>query len=147
MAKLLLLTCLASTLFMTGVIWFVQVVHYPLFERVSVEAFRRYHADHTRSTTYVVLVPMVLELASSAGLILNRPRGTAAWLAWLGFGLAIVSWGVTFFCSVPAHNRLATGFDRSVHQTLVGTNGLRVLSWTAHSIVVLVMTGRAIGSL
>lgn len=33
-AKWLLLLNLASALFMTGLIWFVQVVHYPLFERI-----------------------------------------------------------------------------------------------------------------
>ena len=32
---LLLLLHAAATLFMTGLIWFVQVVHYPLFARVG----------------------------------------------------------------------------------------------------------------
>ncbi len=33
--KYLVLTHLAATLFMVGVIWFEQVVHYPLFEKVG----------------------------------------------------------------------------------------------------------------
>jgi hypothetical protein len=144
MTKLALLTCLVSSLFMTGVIWFVHVVHYPLFDRINVEGFRRYHADHSRTTTYVVLVPMVLELLTSFALVIHRPSGSGAWLAWLGLGLALISWGVTFFCSVPAHNRLAMGFDPSAHRLLVGTNVLRVLSWSAHSVVLLVMTALAL---
>jgi hypothetical protein len=36
-----LLTCVASTLFMTGLSWFVQVVHYPLFAAVGPDAFAR----------------------------------------------------------------------------------------------------------
>ena len=39
--KLTLTACLASTLFMTGVIVFVQVVHYPLFGLVEPRAFAR----------------------------------------------------------------------------------------------------------
>ena len=57
MTKLVFLTCLASTLFMTGLIWFVQVVHYPLFDRVDPDSFRRYHADHTIATGFVVILP------------------------------------------------------------------------------------------
>ena len=36
---LILLGHLAATLFMVGVIWFVQVVHYPLFAKVGATAF------------------------------------------------------------------------------------------------------------
>ena len=142
MTKLALLTCLTSALSMTGVIWFVHVVHYPLFERVEVEAFRRYHADHTRTTAYVVVLPMVLELLTSVSLVVRRPSGTGPLLAGLGLGLAVVSWATTFFCSVPAHNRLATGFDAGAHRWLVSTNSIRVLSWTSHSAVLLIMTAR-----
>ena len=54
--KFALLACLASTLFMTGLIWFVQVVHYPLFSEVEPGDFLRYHAAHPRRTTRVVLL-------------------------------------------------------------------------------------------
>ena len=146
MTKLALLTCLASTLFMTGVIWFVHVVHYPLFERVDLDAFRRYHADHTRTTTLVVLVPMVAELAASFLLVGQRPVGTDPWLAWLGLALAVTTWGMTFFFSVPAHNRLAAGFDVDAHRALLATNRIRVLAWTGHSAVLLWMTSRSLRS-
>ncbi len=35
MFALLVLGNLAPTLMMTGLIWFVQIVHYPLFDRVG----------------------------------------------------------------------------------------------------------------
>ena len=56
----LLLACLASTLFMTGLIWFVQVVHYPLFDRVGAARFVPYHAAHSRRTSWVVAAPMAI---------------------------------------------------------------------------------------
>ena len=142
--KLPMLACLASTLFMTGVIWFVHVVHYPLFDRVGADGFRAYHAAHTRTTGYVVIVPMIVELASAAWLVASRPEGTGSGLAGLGLGLAIMAWGVTFASSVPSHGRLALGFDPEAHRSLVRMNALRVVAWTGHSLVCLAMTARAI---
>ena len=52
--RFLLLTHLASTLFMTGVIWFVQCVHYPLFASVGEEGFRNYEERNSALTTWVV---------------------------------------------------------------------------------------------
>jgi hypothetical protein len=58
--KYVLLAHLAATLFMIGVIWFVQVVHYPLFSRVGPEKFSLYSEAHSRLTTYVVGPPMLV---------------------------------------------------------------------------------------
>ncbi len=59
--KYVLLAHLAATLFMAGVIWFVQVVHYPLFSRIGSEKFSLYSNAHSRLTTCVVGPPMLVE--------------------------------------------------------------------------------------
>ena len=59
--KYVLLAHVAATLFMVGVIWFVQVVHHPLFSRVGPEKFSLYSEAHSRLTTYVVGPPMLVE--------------------------------------------------------------------------------------
>jgi hypothetical protein len=58
--KLVLLAHLAVTLFMLGVIWFVQVVHYPLFAKVGQEGFTLYSKAHSHLTGYVVGPPMLV---------------------------------------------------------------------------------------
>ncbi len=143
-SKLPFLACLASTLFMTGLIWFVHIVHYPLFARVGGESFRSYHDAHSRTTTYVVVVPMVVELITGAWLVARRPDGVAPWLVWLGLAAAVVSWASTFLLSIPSHGRLASGFDAEVHRALVRTNAVRLASWTTHAAVLLAMTARMI---
>ena len=40
-----------STLFMTGLIWFVQIVHYPLMGMVPKSEFQKYALAHQRRTT------------------------------------------------------------------------------------------------
>ena len=84
--SLLLLLNAAATLFMTGLIWFVQVVHYPLFGSVGDGGFDRYAALHARRTTWVVGPPMLLELVTSFGLVFRLPAGTYSIQAWSGSG-------------------------------------------------------------
>lgn len=42
MTDLLLPVHLAATFYMVGVIWFVQIVHYPLLEKVGTDRFSTY---------------------------------------------------------------------------------------------------------
>jgi hypothetical protein len=44
--KYILFVHLAATLFMVGVIWLMQVVHYPLFARIGQEGFALYSRAH-----------------------------------------------------------------------------------------------------
>ena len=131
--RLLLLLNFAAAAYLTGLIWTVQVVHYPSFGLVPKEAWPVFHAAHTRRMGYVVLAPMVLEL------------GLASWLAWAGrsalpgsagwwsLALVLLVWAVTFFVSVPFHNRLEGGFDYVAIDGLTRTNWLRTLAWTARA--------------
>ena len=80
---------LIPTTFMAGVIWFVQVVHYPLFRAVGERAFRSYEERHTVLTTWVVLPPMVAELGLSLWLLLQAPADAAA-IAWVGSGAGMM---------------------------------------------------------
>lgn len=137
----LLLTNVAATLFMVGVIWVVQVVHYFLFDRVGAAGWAEYHAAHTRLMGGVVLLPMVVELATSGLLALRPPAalsgGAGLALLWAGAVFAVLTWAVTFFVSVPLHERLSHGFDAAACRALVSTNWWRTVLWTAHGLVVL----------
>ena len=66
MTVALLLAQTAATPFMTGVIWVVQVVHYPLFARVGVDGFREYEQSHQRRISLVVGIAMPVESTRNA---------------------------------------------------------------------------------
>ena len=59
-ARALLLQVLATS-FMTGLIWFVQVVHYPLMEGWPHDEFGRWEVAHRDRTGPVVIPPMLIE--------------------------------------------------------------------------------------
>ena len=63
--KYILLANLAATLFMVGLVWFVQVVHYSLFARVDREGFALYSGAHSCPTSYVVRPRMLIEASTT----------------------------------------------------------------------------------
>ena len=126
---------LATTLPLVGLIWVVQVVAYPLFARVPGADFPAYHQAHSRLITFVVAPLMLGELAFATLWLLQPFETVPAWVAWVGAGLAVSTWGVTMFISVPQHAKLARGFDARAHRALVTTNWIRTALWTARAAI------------
>lgn len=131
---LLLVHC-AATLFMTGLIWFVQVVHYPLFESVGRNGFAGYERAHQQRTGWVVGPTMLVELATAVTIAFTAGDT----LAWLGLTLLIGIWASTALLQIPAHRTLARAFDGGAHRRLVGTNWIRTIAWTFRSVIALAM--------
>ena len=118
---------------MTGLIWFVQVVHYPLHGEVGSATFVRYQELHVQWTGFVVMPPMLLELATCFYFALNGYENTPTWLWMVGLGLLGMIWASTGLLQVPAHNALMSNFTEVAHQKLVLTNWIRTIGWTARS--------------
>ncbi|MFN9720369.1 MAG: hypothetical protein ACK58L_16855 [Planctomycetota bacterium] len=129
------LACIFSTFAMTGLIWLIQRVSYPLMGHVPAEVFPAYEAFHCERITLVVLPLMTIELA------------TSIWLAWKpipGFEttlrsaavLTLLLWVSTFFMQVPLHQQLEQAFDTTAWQRLVASNWIRTALWTSRSILI-----------
>jgi hypothetical protein len=128
-----------ASLALTGLIWCIQVVHYPLFAAVGRDEFTRYEADHARLITLVVGPLMLVELAAALWLAAVRPAGVPAWMAWTGLALVAAIWLSTAAIQVPCHAKLAAGFDAEVHARLVSSNWIRTVAWTARGLLALAM--------
>ncbi|WP_439625069.1 DUF1772 domain-containing protein [Gemmata sp.] len=125
----------AATWLMCGVIWFVQLVHYPLFPAYDRAWFRAAMSAHQAATQRVVFPAMVLELGTALALLAWQPAGVPEWVPWLGAALVGV-WGfTTALVMVPLHERLAReGFDGALHQRLVRWNWVRTAAWSARGL-------------
>jgi hypothetical protein len=73
----------AATLYMTGLIWFVQIVHHPLMSSIQNEDFANYEQQHMSLTTWVVAPPMLIEVATAVLLFWFRPTGVSSTLGLL----------------------------------------------------------------
>lgn len=129
----------AATLMMTGLIWFVQVVHYPLFGQIGAAEFTSYEQLHCRRTSLVVMPLMLGELASAAWLSVSDLPSESIWIANTGLGLLAVIWLSTAALQVPCHRRLETGFDNATIHRLVTSNWVRTIAWTGRSVLALLL--------
>ncbi len=129
---------------MVGVIWFVQLVHYPLLATIGVDRAPAIAVEHQRRTAWVVGLPMATEGVTTLVLLLSRPDGVDVWLAWLGAVLLAVALASTVFLSVPLHEQMAQDPRESTGRRLVVTNWPRTFAWTARAVVAGVMLAQAI---
>ena len=147
LAKWTLLLHVAVTLAMVGLIWFVQIVHYPLLSKVGREHFRRYELDYQRLATWIVAPGMLTELLTAVFLLWFRPDGLSPMILWLGLGLLATIWLVTYTIQVPQHATLVLAYDEDVQRRLVRGNWVRTGAWSARGFLVLWMVAQVISNL
>jgi len=135
----ILLVQVASTLCMVGIIWFVQIVQYPLFAMVGAEQFPRYEQSHCGRITWVVGPLMLAELATASLLPWFVEPGFAVELAWLGVAVLTLIWIVTYAVQVPQHAQLLKRFDPALHRRLVLGNWIRTVGWSVRGLVALTL--------
>jgi len=136
---LVLLVQFAATWTMVGVIWFVQVVHYPLFARVDGPGSATYAVENQRRTSWVVGLPMAAEGITALWLVASPPDGLGRLLPIVGLALLAVVLGSTVLLQVPAHARLVDGHDPAIVRRLVAGNWIRTVGWTARGVLVAAM--------
>jgi hypothetical protein len=130
--KSLLLANAACCLVLVGLIWTIQVVHYPLFARVGAQEWSQYHAEHSARITLLVGPLMLAEVGLSLALVAAAPE-ERRWLAVVSGALVGVVWGATALLSVPLHGRLAGAPDLGLVAALVQTNWVRTVAWTGRA--------------
>ena len=124
------------TLFMVGLIWFVQVVHYPLFAYVGRDAFSLYSQLHQYWTTWVVIGPMLGEVLTLGMILYCRPERIASPYFGIATICLVVVWISTAAVQVPLHARLLASYDEAVIQKLVSTNWIRTVAWSLRGVVI-----------
>jgi len=130
---------LVSACIMVGVIWFVQLVHYPLLAVVPVESAKQVAEKHQKWTGIVVGPPMAVEGVSTLILWANTPAGVSWWLTWANGASLAVALLCTIFLSVPRHARMVEAPDARVGKELVLTNWPRTIAWTVCGFLAAVM--------
>ncbi|MBP7862891.1 hypothetical protein KA183_14495 [bacterium] len=143
MFNLLLILNAGCAWLMTGIIWFVQIVHYPLFASTGKDAFIPYVQAHRHLTSLVVAAPMVIEIVTALMLVFLAKKDES-FLCWIAFILVLAIWGCTAFGSIPCHEKLCTnGFDDGVHKLLLSSNWVRTVLWSIRAGLLSYMLYRA----
>ncbi len=135
----ILLLQLALAAYLAGLVWLVQVVHYPMLSDLDPARAGEACQRHARLITPVVGPAMVLEAIIAVFLLspgewwghggTNPGRG----LPWSGAAAVLLLWLSTFFVQVPLHARLAAQsgeVDIATVRLLVRTNWVRTVLWS-----------------
>lgn len=121
---------LFATFAMTGLIWFVQIVHYPMLAHHAGPRFGDIEREHCNRTGFVAAPLMLLE-ASTLALLLIAGWRQSALLA--SAPLLVIVWLATFLVQVPCHRSLLNGWNPQTHRRLVRSNWIRTAAWSARS--------------
>lgn len=132
-----------ATMYMVGLIWMVQIVHYPLLSLVSVERAPDIAREHQHRTGNVVGPAMVIEGVSTLGLLVWRPDNVWWILPWVNGVFLAVALGCTIFLSVPLHEKMANNPHDEVGRRLVVTNWPRTIAWSIRGVICVVMLTQA----
>lgn len=118
---------------MTGLIWIVQLVHYPSFAFVEPKRFKRFELFHATRISLIVMPLMALELFSACFLLFSEPSMPDPLIV-SNAALALI-WLSTLCLSIPAHYKLSKGWNEKTISWLVKTNWPRTILWSARLII------------
>lgn len=142
-----------ATAMMTGIIWFVQIVHYPLFTKIPLAGFVAYEQSHTVRTGWVVAPLMLVELGTALALLLAwEPEGASPRLGSFAvdplyqtaLGCLLLIWISTFFLQVPLHGILSGQADKRAMLLLISTNWIRTMLWSVRLVLLTLLLPKAL---
>ncbi|PCI76274.1 hypothetical protein COB21_04595 [Candidatus Aerophobetes bacterium] len=134
----LLIIQLALTFFLNGIIWFLQVVHYPLYYKIK-EGFHTYEKNYLKKAVFLMSPIMFLELISAILLISDAETAIFVQLASANLIFLIINWLSTFILQNTEHQKLAVRFSVTSLHRLISTNWIRTFFWTVRGIILLIM--------
>lgn len=135
----ILLVHMCATWGMVGVIWFVQLVHYPLLGNVGTDKFVEYERLNVTRTGWVVIPLMLSEATTALLLAVLRPDEVLSWQIYSGLVLLLIIWLSTAMLQVPCHQQLLTTWDARTHRRLVRSNWIRTVAWTLRGLLAAAM--------
>ncbi len=125
----------AATWAMVGLIWVIQLVHYPMLVGWTTASPVEAASFHQRRISFVVGPLMAVEGITALALLVDRPEMMSAGAAWVAAALLGVALGSTALIQVPLHSRLIAGTDEEAADRLCSTNWIRTAAWTLRGLV------------
>ncbi|TGM06161.1 hypothetical protein [Leptospira jelokensis] len=119
---------------MVILIWVIQILHYPSFYFIEPSQFSKFHSFHSNRITWLVAPIMGIELFTAMALIYHFSNSILFQINLVG---VLVLWGLTFFVSVPIHNKLKFGKEEHQIKRLIQTNWFRTMLWSFRLILLL----------
>jgi hypothetical protein len=134
---LIFIAHLIATSIMVGVIWIVQLVHYPSFKVIDSNRFLEFENFHCKRISFVVMPAMLIEILSGGFIYLYLTREL---LFIVSLIILIVIWISTFFIQATLHSKLLLNYSEENVNLLIKSNWVRTLLWSARILILIELT-------
>ncbi len=121
--------CIA-TFIMVGVIWVIQLVHYPSFYFIEKKKYQSFQKFHMRNISYIVMPMMIIELFTGFILIVNFNNFKGYYNFNISLFFLLCTWAITGIIFTKLHNELLKGYDKLIIKKIIKWNWIRTIFWT-----------------
>lgn len=143
MVTYLLLASLSLSLYLLGVHWTFQLVHFPLLTRVGVNEFQDYQTSHQKRVLWTARIPRMIALALAIILILLDPWGISSIELYLYTGTLLLATLISMAFIRPLQGMLSQqGYSKKMIQTMTRLYWSRTILSTAGAIILLIIVAR-----
>ena len=125
---------LISTSLMVGIIWVIQVVHYPSFHFIGNSRYISFQKFHMERISYIVIPIMLVESISGFLLIYDELNP----ILLISMVLLLSIWMLTVFFFALVHQKLVSGYQVGMVAKLVKINWVRTLLWTLRLLLLII---------
>lgn len=130
---ILLLQCAAFWM-MAGVTWTLQILNYPLLEKINSTTFASYQQAHNKRFGKVMIPGVLLSVLTTAVLFFKRPDTVSLTVPIVQAVLLLLITASAAVYAAPAHKKLEEHFDEVPVKLLILTNWMRLAGWMALAI-------------
>ncbi len=122
------------TFLLTGLIWVIQLVHYPMFQFLGPQTYSRAMTFHQHRISILVVPLMLFELLSGVYLAHTQWASLARFHG-INIALIVIIWVHTFGIMVPFHKRISIQPNQSLLQKTLRHHWIRTFAWTIKSML------------
>ncbi|MFL2995339.1 MAG: hypothetical protein ACJZ1Y_06965 [Candidatus Neomarinimicrobiota bacterium] len=122
-----------STSLMVGIIWVIQLLHYPAFNFIKESDYVEFQHFHMQRISFIVVPVMILELFSAFMLVYYFRSN----LLILCLIILLFIWLITFVFFTKLHQSLLDGYDKKIVDKLVKINWSRTVLWSLRLIILI----------
>ena len=118
---------------MSGVIWVVQLVHYPSFLYTDKNKYKLFQEFHMSRIGFIVGPLMAVELITGAMLLIILKLSNIYYFA--SMLLLIGIWFLTAIVFTRIHGKLLNGYSEKLIHDLIRFNWSRTIMWTTRLVL------------
>ena len=116
-----------------GVIWMVQLVHYPSFLYVDKNKYKLFQEFHMSRIGFIVVPLMTVELITGALLLIIYKLSNIYFFS--SILLLVGIWFLTAIVFTRIHSKLLNGYSEKLIHDLVSFNWIRTIMWTTRLVL------------